>query len=166
MNAHLQAWLDQDDARMKSVIRRHGWSIEYIGGDCCSVPGCGGGNDEDPPFAYTVGLFGLGHPELLVFALDASSTVWLLNSVGARVREDDVLIPGQVLTFEDWDYRVIPEEVPNPGEIVFGANRFYQRPSEYSVPVLQLSYHDEQGRWPWEQGYDGPEQPRPGSFRA
>jgi hypothetical protein len=73
MNAHLQAWLDQDDARMKSVIRRHGWSIEYIGGDCCSVPGCGGGNDEDPPFAYTVGLFGLGHPELLVFALDASS---------------------------------------------------------------------------------------------
>lgn len=168
MNARIQAWLDQEDARMASVIRRHGWAIEYIGGGLCSAPGCDGGDDEGPPFAYTVGLFGLGHPELLVFGVDPNTAYALLNTLGDRIRNDDeVLIPGQLLTFDDWTHRVIPEEVPNPGEIVFTANRFYQRPDEFSVPVLQLSYDDFEGRFPWEEGYSAPEmQPRPGMFRA
>lgn len=167
MNARIQAWLDQEDARVKSVIRRHGWAIEYIGGGCCSVPDCDGGDDEGPPFAYTVGLFGLGHPELLVFGLDPETTSFLLNELGNRVRGDESLIPGQMLMFDDWEHRVVPEEVPNPGEIVFSANRFYQRPAEYSVPVLQLSYDDFQGRFPWEEGHASPEtQPRPGTFKA
>lgn len=167
MSARIQAWLDQEDARIKTVIRRHGWAIEYIGGGCCSAPGCDGSDDEGPPFAYTVGLFGLGHPELLVFGLDPDTTGTLLNELGSRVRGDDALIPGQMLTFEDWEHRVVPEVVTNPGEIVFSANRFYQRPDEYSVPVLQLSYDDLSGRFPWEEGYSDPElQPRPGKFRA
>lgn len=166
MNARIQAWLDQDDARIKSVIRRHGWSIEYIGGGC-SVPGCDGDDNEGPPFAYTVGLFGLGHPELLAFSLDADTTCWLFNTIGASIRDgDEGLIPGQMLAFEDWEHQVIPEEVPHPGEIVFGANRFYERPPEFSVPVFQLSYDDYQGRWPWEENYSGTDQPRPGTFQA
>jgi hypothetical protein len=32
--------------------------------------------------------------------------------------------------------------------LVFSANRFYQRPAEFSVPVLQLSYNDKAGRFP------------------
>ena len=167
MNARTQAWLDQEDARIKSVIRRHGWAIEYIGGGCCSVPGCDGGEDEGPPFAYTVGLFGLGHPELLVFGLDPETACSLLNDVGDRIRDDETLLPGQLLTFDEWGHQVIPEEVPNPGEIVFSANRFYQRPAEFSVPVLQMSYDDFEGRFPWDEGYSNPEmQPRPGTFRA
>ncbi len=167
MNARIQAWLDQEDARMASVIRRYGWAIEYIGGGYCSVPGCDGGDDEDPPFAYTVGLFGMGHPELLVFGLDDDDSYSLLNSIGQGVRDDAAVIPGQLLEFEHWGHRVIPEEVPNPGEIVFSANRFYQRPAEASVPVLQLSYDDDMGRFPWEDAYSEPErQPRPGTFRA
>lgn len=167
MNARTQAWLDQEDARIKSVIRRHGWAIEYIGGGCCSVPGCDGGDDEGPPFAYTVGLFGLGHPELLVFGLDPETACSLLNSAGDRVQDDEALLPGQLLTFDEWTHQVIPEGVPNPGDIVFSANRFYQRPAEYSVPVLQLSYDDFEGRFPWDEGYSNPEmQPRPGTFRA
>lgn len=167
MNARIQAWLDQEDAWIKSVIRRHGWAIEYIGGGCCSVPGCDGGDDEGPPFAYTVGLFGVGHPELLVFGLDPETTTALLNELGNRVRGDEALVPGQLLTFDEWEHRVVPEEVPNPGDIVFSANRFYQRPAEYSVPVLQLSYDDFEGRFPWEEDYRNPElQPRPGTFKA
>ena len=167
MNARIQAWLDQEDARMKSVIRRHGWAIEYIGGGCCSFPGCDGGEELDPPFAYTVGLFGLGHPELLVFGLDPDLTNSVLDDLGDRVRSDEALIPGQVLEFVGWERRVILEVVPNPGEIVFSANRFYERPSEFSVPVLQLSYDDENGRFPWEDCHLAPErQPRPGTFSA
>lgn len=52
-------------------------------------------------------------------------------------------------------------------EIVFEANRFYKRPDPASIPVLQLSYNDLEGRYPWEEGYATPElQPRPGAFRA
>ena len=170
MNARIQAWLDQEDARITSVIRRHGWAIEYIGGGCCSAPGCDGGGDGDdgPPFAYTVGLFGLGHPELLAFGLDPETTARLFNTVGDRIRDDDTLIPGHMITFgAEWDHRVVPETVPNPGEIVFSANRFYQRPAEFSVPVLQLSYDDLRGRFPWDDDFtDAEMQPRPGTFRA
>jgi hypothetical protein len=167
MNARIQAWLDQEDARIKTVIRRYGWAIEYIGGGVCSAPGCDGGDDDGPPFAYTVGLFGLGHPELLVFGLDPDTAFQLLDTCGQIVREDGALIPGQMLSFDQWEHRVIPEEVPNPGDIVFTANRFYERPDEYSVPVLQLSYDDINGRFPWEEGYSHPEsQPRPGTFQA
>jgi len=168
MNARIQAWLDQEDARITSVIRRHGWAIEYIGGGCCSAPGCDGGDEDGPPFAYTVGLFGLGHPELLAFGLDPETTARLFNTVGDRIRDDDTLIPGHMITFgAEWDHRVVPETVPNPGEIVFSANRFYQRPAEFSVPVLQLSYDDLRGRFPWDDDFTDAElQPRPGTFRA
>jgi hypothetical protein len=168
MNARIQAWLDQEDARIASVIRRHGWAIEYIGGGCCSAPGCDGGGDDWPPFAYTVGLFGLGHPELLAFGLEPETTARLFNALGDRIRDDEALIPGQMITFgEEWSHRVVPETVSNPGEIVFSANRFYQRPAEFSIPVLQLSYDDVLGRFPWDDGFsDADLQPRPGTFRA
>ena len=62
---------------------------------------------------------------------------------------------------------MVPEVLPNPGEILFTANRFYQRPEEASVPALQLSYDDKAGRFPWEEGYAAPEmQPRPGTWSA
>lgn len=167
MHARIQAWLDQEDARMASVIRQHGWAIEYIGGEVCSAPGCDGGDDDGPPFAYTVGMFGLHHPELLVFGLDAHDSFGLLNTTGDRIAAGETLIPGQMLEFEEWGHRVVVEELPNPGEIVFSANRYYQRPTEFSVPVLQLTYDDDLGRFPWDQGHTEPErQPRPGTFSA
>jgi hypothetical protein len=57
--------------------------------------------------------------------------------------------PGQLITFRGWPHKIIPEELPNLGGIVFSANRFYQQPAEFSVPVLQLSYNDKAGRFPW-----------------
>lgn len=166
--AQLIAWLDQEDARVSSYIREFGVSIEYVGGGICSAPGCDrGADDEGPPFAYTIGLFGLGHPELLIFGVDAGTALGVLNELSDRVRRGANLVPGELLTFEQWPHRIVPEVVPNPGEIVFGANRHYQRPDAASVPVLQLSYDDAAGRFPWEPGHTAPEmQPRPGTFRA
>lgn len=167
MASRIQAWLDQEDARLREVIRNHGWAIEYIGGGCCSAPGCDGGADEGPPFAYTVGLFGLGHPELLVFGLDMHDSQGLLNTVGDDIRAGGDLIPGIEFSIGEWPRKLIAEEVPNAGEIVFTANRFYQRPNEFSVPVLQLTYSDDNGLYPWDEEFDDAgSQPRPGSFKA
>ncbi|HEY8720558.1 DUF4262 domain-containing protein [Pengzhenrongella sp.] len=153
------AWLDQQEQLVADDIREYGVHIVYV------LP--------DPPhkqtsIAYTVGLFGIGHPELVALGLcqhDASS---LLNDVASRIRRGSKLIPGELLTFGRWFHRVTIEESPNPGEIVFTANRHYQRPASASVRALQLTYDDMAGRFPWDHGYDVAAwiQPRPGSFTA
>lgn len=165
----MKAWLDQEDARTTVMIRRYGWSIEYVGGGVgCTFPGCDG-NDHDgrAPFAYTIGLFGLNHPELLIFSVTPGIAAGVLNTLGRRIRLGATLLPGQLVTFEEWAHRIIPEVVPNPGQIVYAANRYYKRPPDASVPVLQLSYDDTAGRFPWDEGCAAPDtQPRPGTFRA
>ncbi len=167
MEARMHAWLDQEDARTAAMVRKSGWCIEYIGGDTCSVEGCESEPTDDPPFAYTIGLFGLAHPELLILGVSPETAAGVLNSLGRLIRAGEALLPGQVVSVGGWPHRMIPEVVPNPGEIVFAANRYYQRPDEASVPVLQLSYDDVEGRFPWEDGYAVPEmQPRPGTFKA
>lgn len=161
------AWLDQDDTHIAQLIRKHEWMIENVGFGGCSC--CeDGGEVEAIPFSYTVGLFGLGHPELLIFSSPVPTAMAVLNDLGARVKSGDNLVAGQLLTFDDWPHRIVAEEVPNPGAIVFGANRHYRRPTEASVPVLQLTYDDKRGRFPWDEGYaNAPHiQPRPGTFHA
>ena len=120
------------------------------------------------PFGYTIGLFGLGHPELLILGSDRDTACGVLNHVGGRIRDGQDLVAGELLTFDDWPHRIVVEPVPNPGEIVFAANRHYQRPSEASVPVHQLTYDDIAGRFPWNPGYSIPAhvQPRPGTYTA
>jgi hypothetical protein len=133
--------------------------IEYVIGDSES---------EESPFAYTVGLFGLHHPELLIFGLSPSGASYVLNELARRVHGGAGLTPGAVITMTKGGPDLVPEAVPNPGRIVFTANRHYRRPDERSVPVLQLSWADAAGAFPWEAHDDLPEwlQPRPGTFSA
>jgi len=141
MQPHQRAWIDQEDARIRDMICRHGWAIEYIGGGECSAPGCDGGDDDGPAFGYTVGMFGLGHDELLVFGFDAHDTAGLLNSIGDTVQDGETILPGHGLTVGNWPHQIIPEQVPNPGDIVYSANRFYRRLDRHSLDVLRLSLH-------------------------
>lgn len=155
----IQAWLDQEDARVAHTIRRYGVHLEFV---------AGGGFGPPPTFAYTVGLFGLGHPELVVCGVDAETAHGLLNDLADRVRAGENFIPGQLLAFDAWPHRVFIEALPNPGEILLSANRHYQRPREASVPAYQLIYDDWHGRFPWDPGYaaDPGAQPRPGTWRS
>jgi hypothetical protein len=153
-----QAWLDQENAFVAQTIRRCGLYIQFVYGA------------ESPPatFAYTVGLFGLAHPELVVLSVDDGTAHALLNHLADRIRTGENLIPGQLLMFDEWPHRIVVEELPNAGEIVFSANQHYQRPQEFSVPAYQLTYDDRQGRFPWDPGYANSAdiQPRPGTWRA
>ena len=153
------AWLDQEDARLTQLIRAHRWAVQYV--DAGEEPG-------EPKFGYTIGLFGLGHPELVVVGTGGDSTHGMLNRVAAMVADGRDLVGGEMLQWPDWGGCLVVEHLPNPGEILLGANRFYERPPEYSVPAYQLTWDLADGLFPWDDGYAcGPEcQPRPGTWRA
>jgi hypothetical protein len=155
----ITAWLDQEDAHLAQVVRAHRWAVQYVGE---------GDDPDEPAFGYTIGLFGLGHPELVVVGLGPDSAHGILQAVASLVADGRDLVPGEVVTWPDGRAPLVAETCPNPGEVVLGANRFYQRPPEYSVPALQLAWQHREGLFPWEPGYPcGPEcQPRPGTWRA
>jgi Domain of unknown function (DUF4262) len=157
-DAQTIAWLDQEDARMAQVIRTHRLAVQYV---------AAGDESDEPCFGYTVGLFGLGHPELVAVGLDYEATGGLLNKVAGLVIDGRDLVPGEVL-HDDGVPVITVEVVPNPAEILFSANRFYQRPDEFSVPAFQLTWAVDGGLFPWDDGYPcEPEcQPRPGTWRA
>ncbi|WP_425310911.1 DUF4262 domain-containing protein [Ammonicoccus fulvus] len=60
------------------------------------------GDGQGPPFCYTVGLFGLGHPELIVFGLDHESAGHTLNWFFDRIRRGEDLMPGQLVQAPRW----------------------------------------------------------------
>ncbi|UOY03529.1 DUF4262 domain-containing protein [Blastococcus sp. PRF04-17] len=153
------AWLDQEDAHLARLIRTHRFAVQYV--DAGDEPG-------EPAFGYTIGLFGLGHPECVVVGVGHDSAHGILGRVAADVTGGRNLLPGELLAWPEWEGRLVVEEVPNPGEILLGANRFYGRPPEYSVPAYQLTWCHADGTFPWDEDYPcGPEcQPRPGTWRA
>lgn len=110
----------------------------------------------------------MGYPELLILGTSIDTACGVINDLGERIRAGANLVPGELLTFPNWPHRITVEEVPNPGDIAFAANRHYQRPSEISVPLLKLTYDDKAGRFPWEEEHAIPAwvQPRPGALTA
>ncbi len=153
------AWLDQEDAHLTQTIRAHRWAVQYVGE--------GEGPDE-PAFAYTVGLYGLGHPELVVVGLGPDSAHGILGRAAGMVGDGRDLLIGELLTWPEWGGRLVVEHLPNPGDVVLAANRFYERPADFSVPAYQLTWSHTGGLFLWDDGYPcGPEcQPRPGTWRA
>jgi hypothetical protein len=81
-DSQLQAWLDQEDEHVAQTIRKYGLFIQLVSHDR---------GDSPPAFAYTVGLFGLGHPELVVLGMDTGSAGGLLNHLGERIRAGETL---------------------------------------------------------------------------
>jgi hypothetical protein len=153
------AWLDQEDAHLAQLIRAHRWAVQYVGA---------GEEPDEPAFGYTIGLFGLGHPELVVVGGEPQRADAILDRVAGMVVDGRNLVAGELLAGSDGDGPLVVEECPNPGEVLLGANRFYERPPEYSVPAFQLTWCHRDGLFPWDAGYAcGPLcQPRPGTWSA
>ena len=106
------AWRDQVDARVTECVRTYGVYIQYVGGDGCAVPGCSCDDGDQPRFAYTVGMFGLNHPELVRVGLSIETSACVLNHVARRVMDGQNLIPGALLSFEDWPHSMVPRCCP------------------------------------------------------
>ncbi len=161
------AWLDQQDAWTRGTVRTYGWAVEYVGGGTCSHPGCSGGASE-MPFGYTVGLHGMGHPELLIFGCDQQVTVRVLNSLGRQVMLGTDLFEGGECEVEGWPRTMRLLGVPNPEQILLAAYRFYRCDRPGAIEAYQLCWSDAAGRFPWEPdcAADARSQPCPGDFAA
>ena len=178
-NPALTALWDQEEMQRAEQIRRHGFALVAVAGDCDDdCPACRVDNrasrradaQSDPirdgMFAYTVGLFGITHPELLIFPDSQQTADHVLTSVAKRVLAGSRIVEGEIVELHVLGRHALAERVPNPGQVVFAANNYYQRPPQVSVPVLQLTLTDLKGRFPWEADYDWRPQPKPGSFAA
>lgn len=153
------AWLDQEHAHLARVIRTRRFAVQYVGA---------GDEPGEPPFGYTIGLFGVGHPELVVVGLGHDASHGTLDHVGRSIVAGRNLVPGELLIDESGPPSLTVEVLPNPGEVLFSANLFYERPAEFSVPAFQLTWPDPDGAFPWDPRYAYPPdvQPRPGTWRA
>lgn len=137
-----QHWLDQEDAWMRETVRRCGFAVQAVfGARCWSHPGCGCGQRRGtrPPIAYTVGLYGFGHPEVVIVGLCIDTAATVLNDLGERIRHGRSLAPGDVLSFNCWPHRMHLVEFRDDGDVpvLTSAQRFYQRTQADPVPALQ-----------------------------
>jgi hypothetical protein len=174
----LTAWHDQNRRRTTDAIRTYGCSNTYVADavdcPCCTLEGNraqrraagarGKRKPPVPPFCYTTGLFGVGHPELLVFSLGPERSNSLLNHLAHGVLHGRDLTPGDELPTDEPTRRILVEELPNPGQILLAANDYYDRPPSRSVPAFQLTWTDALGRYPWDPAYSDSPQPRPGTL--
>lgn len=157
----LQQWLDQEDALMRDTVRRHGWAVQAVYGEGCwgsASCSCGQPRGVLPPFAYTIGLYGFGHPELLIYGLDECDASAVLNELGERVRRGGTLSPGELQTLDGWSHRVhlVPFRDDGDVPVLISAQRFYDSSRHEPVPALQCVWDDAHGRFPWDPGHDLP----------
>ncbi|MQA11483.1 MAG: DUF4262 domain-containing protein [Pseudonocardiaceae bacterium] len=141
---------DQYNAWERDVIRTYGWAIQYVLGD-----------EDGPPFAYTVGLSGFDHPELIAFGLGQQNSAALLNDLGERVRAGETLRHGQLVSFAGWAHHAVLVTVPDSSEHLLGANAAYRSTGGPAIPALQAVYNDVGGRFPWHDGYTIPSEIQP-----
>lgn len=168
MNAKDTAWLDQEDAWMRNTVRKNGWAITYVGNEGCTYPGCECGAEADATdtvFGYTVGLHGLGQPELVLYGCDPGTTSLVLNTLGRWIRDGGQPRCGVDHTIDGFGSALQFAWVPNPEEILYTAYRFYPPEAVGYIRALHV-YWQVGHRYPWEAEYALPKfvQPLPGEF--
>jgi HAMP domain-containing protein len=122
--------VDQHHGWLRETIRRHGWALQAVLGD-----------EDGPPFVYTVGLAGSGHPELILFATGRATAARLLNQLGELVRAGHRLAAGQRVRTPSGDVHLL--DFPGSERWLFAADDLYRAPGAPPVPALLVVPVDE-----------------------
>lgn len=128
-------------------VRTHGWSLANI-------------SDHKPPFAYTIGLMHtLGHPEFIVFGLEADNAHALFSGLVRDIRAGRTFAePGiQTVSVGGDEHRVGFRRVhPTQHEKYLGfAMGFLTNISRIGeLEAVQAFWPDEYGKFPFEVGCD------------
>lgn len=117
---------DMDEDWARDTIRRHGWALQAVLGD-----------EESPPFVYSVGLTGFGHPELILFATTQATAATVLNELGELVRGGRVLVAGERVALSSGDVHLL--HFPGAEHWLYAAENLYGEP----VPALLVVPADE-----------------------
>lgn len=133
-------WQIDDDTSVaiQETIREHGWWVGL-------VPG----GDDQPGFAYTIGLHeAFGHPEIIVFGLGIDTMHRILNICGDRVREGARFEAGadarDIVEGFDVRFRGVNDEASHAEYLGYGCQHYRSR----DFPVLQCLWPDKSGRFP------------------
>jgi Domain of unknown function (DUF4262) len=121
---------DQYEAWQRDTIRHHGWALQPVPGD-----------EDGPPYVYTVGLSGFGHPELILFATAPAIAAAVLNDLGELVRLGRGLAAGERIPLRCGDVHLIT--FPESADWLFAANDLYRAPGGPPVPALLVVPADE-----------------------
>ena len=132
--------IDQYDAWLRETVRRCGWALQAVLGD-----------EEGPPFVYTVGLAGFGHAELVLFATSQATAARVLNDLGELVRDGRVLAAGETVGLRHGRVHLL--EFPESADWLFATNEMYRVPDGPPIPALLVIPEDELLPEP---GTDGP----------
>ncbi len=131
-----QGWTKREVyALMRSRILEHGFTITMVEPD----------GPANPPFAYTVGLSRVDHPEIICFNMCPACAERALTPLARAVLDLDVRLSEGA----EVDHYFGPEatgaqllEFPDSSTHLFDANNFYRRAGGPPVPALQLLWPD------------------------
>jgi hypothetical protein len=98
------------------------------------------GDEEGPPFVYTAGLSGFGHPELIMFAISRGTGASMLNELGELVRSGDRIEPGQRIPLHTGIVNVVPS--PRSEKFLLAANSLYRAALGGPAPALLVVPED------------------------
>ena len=123
---------------MLADVREYGWHVVAVGGD-----------DEGPPFGYTIGLYhSFGHPEVIIFGLDVSVMFAIITNLGDEIKsgktfdhltESSEILEGYLVTFRTVERRHYPD--------YFGFARWFYQGDRF--PAIQCVWPDAQHLYPW-----------------
>ncbi|HEX9711017.1 MAG TPA: DUF4262 domain-containing protein [Actinomycetota bacterium] len=162
------SWEDELFAKISHQIDRFGWSVVYVGGGGCSVPGCAGDHESDlvgvglPPYGYTVGLpLHFDHAELVLVGLDRDATLRILNLIGSAIANGARLAPGDPLDVDGMSLKVGRCAVSRVRNGLVAVSMDYHDAIKHpSVPnPLQIIWSDADGRSPGDPRFDRQAQP-------
>jgi hypothetical protein len=129
---------DDPERKLLADVAEYGWHVVAVGGD-----------DEGPPFGYTIGLYhSFGHPEVIIFGLDLRMMFEIITNLGDLIKsgstfehlaESSEILEGYLVTFRDVERRHYPDYL--------GFARWFYQGDRF--PAIQCVWPDKQHHYPW-----------------
>ena len=111
------------------------------------------GDKDNPPFAYSVGLFKTyAHPEIIVFGIEVKTAHAVINDIALMIKAGQRFLDGFVTDklLQNFNCTFVTVPKQNYGSYTNVAKDYYQG---FGFPLLQLIWPDPKGLFPWQEGY-------------